>query len=86
MKVLLLVGLLAVVCVVLFVTGIISPKRSRTMQRSVDRLARKGERKGDRNAGRLGNLSRSGLAAMRRAANRSGRRGRKIHEQLTSNR
>jgi hypothetical protein len=84
MKALLLLGVLAVVCVVLFVVGVFSPRRSRRMQEGVDRLTRTGERKSDQKAGRFGDATERGLRLMRKAADRSARKGRDAHQKLTS--
>ena len=84
MKVLILIALLAVVCVILFVTGVFSPKRSRRLERSVDRFADKGTTKGDRNAGRFGDASKGMVKRMRRAADASAKAGRDVHDRMTS--
>jgi hypothetical protein len=82
MKILLLAVIAAVVCVVLFVTGVLLPARSRRMQGHVDRLTSKGEQKGKRRAGRLGDLTGEALARMRRAADKSAEKGREIHDEV----
>jgi hypothetical protein len=83
-KALVLIVILALVCVVLFVVGAFSPKRSRRLQRSVDRLSGKGEAKADRHAGRAGDLTEEMLERMRRAADASARKGRDVHKRITS--
>ena len=82
MKVLLLAVIVVVVCVVLFLVGVVAPARSRRLQRSVDRLSRKGEDTSDRNAGRLGDANRMMLEKMRRAADASAEKGREVHDRL----
>ena len=82
MKVLVLVFVVAVVCVLLFVVGVVAPARSRRMQRSVDRLSRKGEDTSGRNAGRLGDANRKMLEKMRHAADASAEKGREVHERF----
>ena len=82
MKVLVLALVVALVCVVLFVVGVVAPARSRRMQRSVDRLSRKGEDTSDRNAGRLGDANRKMLEKMRHAADASAEKGRELHDRL----
>jgi hypothetical protein len=82
-KALILIVLLAVVCVVLFIAGVISPRRSRRMQEGVDRLSRWGEDKGDRRAGRFGDVSRKSLKKMRGGADASARKGREVHDRFT---
>jgi hypothetical protein len=83
MKTIFLIVLLGAVCVALFLAGVFFPARSRRMQRGVDRLSRKGERKSEGKAGRFGNLTRSGLRLMRRAADKSAERGRDVHGKAT---
>ena len=82
MKTLLLMAIGLVVCLVLFVTGIFLPARSHRMQREVDGLTRKGEQKSKRRAGRFGDLTGSALARMRRAANKSARKGRELRDNV----
>jgi hypothetical protein len=69
-------------CVVLFVAGVAAPRRSLRLQRWYDRVLRRGERKGDRNAGKLGDLTEKSLRASRRAGDASARSGRKVGEKL----
>ena len=83
MKAVLLILLLVLVCAVLFAVGILSPRRSHKIQRVVDRLARKGEIKGDRSAGRFGDLTQKGLKQSRNAADTSARKGREIHDRIS---
>ncbi|MDQ3985958.1 MAG: DUF6411 family protein [Actinomycetota bacterium] len=83
MKALLLILILLLVCAVLFAVGVLSPRRSRKMQRGVDRVARKGEVKGDRSAGRFGDLTQKGLKQSRNATDVSGRKGREIHDRIS---
>lgn len=84
MKALLLAVILLVVCIVLFLAGVISPSRSKKMQASVDDLSKKGERKGDENAGRLGDLTSAALEKSRDAADASALAGRGLHERITA--
>ena len=83
MKAVLAILILAIVCLVLFVTGLISPGRSRRMQAKVDRLARKGEAKGESSGGRVGDLTRTGVEKMRNAADASADKGREINRRLS---
>jgi hypothetical protein len=78
MKVILLAVIVVVVCIVLFLSGIFSPNRSRRMQKRVDHLSQGGERKAQK-AGRVGERTGSALRAARRAADKSARKGREIH-------
>ncbi len=71
-----------VLCVVLFITGAISPDRSRRWQGVTGRWLRKGESKGDESAGRVGDMTRDAFAMTRRASEASADRGRKLHSKL----
>ena len=82
MKALLLVVILAIVCVVLFIAGVISPRRSRRMQDGVDRLSLRGEDKSDRRAGRFGDVTRKSLEKMRGGADASAEKGREVHDRF----
>ena len=75
--------ILLVVCVVLFVTGIFSPARSRRMQAKVDDLSMRAENKSDENAGKLGDATRMGLERSRAAADASAKAGRAVHDKVT---
>ena len=79
MKALILGVVVLLVCAVLFVTGVISPGRSRRMQRGVGRVANKGKRKGDNNAGRFGDMTRDMLQHAHDAADASAEKGRELH-------
>jgi hypothetical protein len=79
MKVLLL-GL--VFCAVLFVAGFVAPKRSRRLQKGMDRILRKGERKSDRSAGRLGDWTEASLEKVRRVGDKSAEAGRSVRKKL----
>jgi hypothetical protein len=83
MKAIALILLLVLLCVVLFLTGVFSPWRSRRLQTKVDALSRRGEAKADRNAGTLGDLARDGLEKARGAADASARAGRSTHRALS---
>jgi hypothetical protein len=84
LKALLVVVVVVVVCLVLFVVAVFSPARSRKIQNGVGRAARKGERKGDRRAGRFGDLTRSVLRVSRKAADRSAQKGRDVRRKVVS--
>jgi hypothetical protein len=77
-KALALAAIVIVFCTVLFLAGVISPKRSRKLQKGVDKLARKGEVKADRNAGKLGDATQTMLEKSREAADASARAGRRL--------
>jgi hypothetical protein len=76
----LLVGLL--LCVVLFLAGLIAPGRSRRLQRAMDRMLRKGERKSDSSAGRVGDWTEGSLKKMRQAGDKSAEAGREVRRKL----
>ncbi len=83
MKALAVVAILLFVCIVLFVVGVFSPRRSRRMEQRVDDLSRKAEGKSDDNAGRAGDLTRDALEKARGAADVSARAGRRVNERIT---
>ena len=86
MKALLLIVVLLLVCMVLFLAGVFSPRSSKRMQGKVDGLTKKGESKSDKKAGRLGDLTRDGLEKARSTADASARAGRTVNEKLTDKR
>lgn len=78
----LLLPLLVIVCLVVFVVGLVSPRRGRRAQNAVAKPLRKAEGKGDRNAGRLGDFFRATTRLGRRAVEKSGRAGRWVHDKV----
>ncbi|MDP8956601.1 MAG: hypothetical protein M3N24_06560 [Actinomycetota bacterium] len=84
MKAVLLVGVLVVVCIVLFVVGVLRPGRSRRMQDRVDRASMKAERNSDRRAGRFGDVAESSLRVARKTADNSAEAGREARHKLRS--
>ena len=78
MRVLLL--LIVLVCVVLFVAGIVAPERSKRMQSWVGGKLRRGERGADENAGKLGDMTNTMLEKSRQATDKSATGGRKVRE------
>jgi len=81
MRVLLPVFLL--VLIGLFVMGVVVPRRSRRAQAWIERQLAKGERKSDESAGRLGDLTATGLELMRKASGASAEAGRSAHDKIT---
>ena len=77
-----LLVLVVLFCIVLFFAGLIAPRRSKRLQAWYDRVLRRGERKGDENAGKLGDLTEKSLKASRRAGDKSARAGRKLRNKL----
>jgi hypothetical protein len=83
MKALVLLGVLVVICAVLFLVGAFSPRRSRRMEKGFDRVALKAEEKSEDKGGRLGDATERGVDLMRRAADTSAEKGREAHQKLT---
>ncbi len=77
-------GIVLVICLVLFVTGVVRPGRARKMQDGVDRASAKAEEKSDRGGGPFGDATESGLRAARKTADKSAEAGRETHDKLTS--
>lgn len=77
-----LIILFAIVCVVLFLAGVVAPRRSRRMQHKIDELSLKAEQKGDDNAGRVGDAATRSLEKMRGAADASAEKGRELHDRM----
>jgi hypothetical protein len=69
-------------CAVLFVAGLVAPKRSRQLQRKIARFLRRGERKSGENAGKAGDLSRKTLKLVRRGSDESAEAGRGLREKM----
>jgi hypothetical protein len=69
-------------CVVLFLSGLIAPRRSRRLQARIDRFLRRGERKSGANAGRLGDLSRESLKLARHSGDKSAEAGRALRKKI----
>ncbi len=74
--------LLVLFCFVLFIASFVAPRRSRGLQRLYDRVLRRAERKSDREAGRLGDLTEGSLRGVRRAGDRSTEGGRSLRRKL----
>ncbi len=83
-QVLTLAGVVVVVCVVLFVTGVFRPGRSRRMQDGVARASMKGEEKSDRRGGPFGKATESSLRVARKTTDKSAEAGRDAHDKLRS--
>jgi hypothetical protein len=83
-QILVVAGIAVVLCIVLFVTGVIRPGKSRRMQDGVDRASTKAEEKSDRRAGPFGDVTGSSLRAARKTADKSAEVGREAHDKLTS--
>lgn len=75
---LILLGLL--LCVVLFFAGLLFPRRSRKLQEKVGKYLRRGERKGDERAGKLGDATNTALKKTRKATEHSADAGRAVNQ------
>lgn len=82
MKVAVLIVVAALVCIVLFISGVVSPDASRRLQRKSGGLARKGEERGARKAGKIGDMANRSLRKVRHTADRSAEEGREINERM----
>lgn len=83
MKALLPIVVVLLVCIVLFVAGIFSPRRSRRMQRRYSDLSKKTEGKSGDTAGPVGDITRTGLEKARHGADASARAGRRVNNELS---
>ena len=81
MKLLALVLVIGIVCAVLFLIGVLSPRRSRRLQALTGTLSKKAERKSEQKAGRFGDFTRDALRRSRHAADRSAEKGRRIRDE-----
>ena len=77
------VAIVVAVVVLMFVLGLLVPRISRRAQGKEDRALLRGEAKGDRNAGALGDAAEGGMKLIRRAGDRSAEAGRKVHRKVT---
>jgi hypothetical protein len=71
---------IVLVCIVLFLAGVFAPERSKKMQAWVAKKLRKGERKGDEEGGKLGDMTNTMLEKSRKATNKSAEGGRAVHD------
>ncbi|MDQ3933159.1 MAG: DUF6411 family protein [Actinomycetota bacterium] len=68
---------------VLFVVGLVAPRQSKRLQRGLGRQLRRGEDKGDRKAGRLGDWTETAIRWARKISERSAEGGRKLRRKLS---
>lgn len=80
MKAIVPIVLAAIFCAVIFVIAVVSPRKAKKVKRCSDRLFKKGERKSDEKAGRLGDATQKALEKTRHAVDKSSRAGTKVHE------
>jgi hypothetical protein len=74
------IGIVVVLAIVVFLLGVVAPRKSRRAQRVRDRVMKRGERKADRRAGKPGDLAKGGIHVVRRIADRVAEGGRRAHE------
>lgn len=77
-----LVVLVVLAVVVLFVLGLVWPRRSRHAQEKVKQASAKGERKSERHAGRLGDAMAWMIDGSRWVSERAAHAGRVTHDKL----
>ncbi len=77
-----LIGVVAAICVALFVLALLAPRLSRKPQAAVDRGFGAGARAAGHAPGRLGRWLPKPFRSSRRAADKSASAGRKAHRKL----
>ena len=77
---LLVLGLLAFL--VLFLIGVVVPRRSHRVQRKLEEKTRAGEERADERAGKLGDATSKSLELFRRGGVRSVKAGRRAREKI----
>lgn len=78
----LLVPVILLSLVVLFVISVFAPRKSRRLQGWIDDRLERGQEKGDRSAGRVGNWTAKMLALTQRAADKTSQAGRSLRDRL----
>ncbi len=78
-----LLALVVVFALLLFLVGLVAPRRSKRLQRRLDRKLRRGEDKGDRRAGKLGDWTETAIRWARKISDRSAEWGRKLRQKLS---
>jgi hypothetical protein len=78
----LLLPLLLIGLVLLFVAGVVAPRKSKRLQGWVDERLESGQQKGERSAGRVGNWTAQMLSFAQRAADRTSQAGRRLRDRL----
>jgi type II secretory pathway pseudopilin PulG len=78
------VAVIVVLVLVAFLLGVVAPQKSRRAQQVRDRVLRRGERKGDRNAGVAGDAAEGALRLTRKAGDRTAEAGRAVNEKVGS--
>ena len=79
----LLVPLVLISLLVLFVISAVAPRKSKRLQGWIDERLERGQVKGDRSAGRLGNWTAKTLDFTQRAADKTSETGRRLHDRLS---
>ena len=79
----LLVPLVLISLIVLFVISLVAPRKSKRLQAWIDERLERGQEKGDRSAGRVGNWTAKTLDFTQRAADKTSQAGRRLHDRLS---
>ncbi len=79
----LLVPLVLISLALLFVISAVAPRKSKRLQGWIDERLERGQQKGDRSAGRVGNWTAKTLSFTQRAADKTSQAGRRLHDRLT---
>ena len=79
----LLVPLVLLSLVVLFVISVVAPRKSKRLQGWIDERLERGQEKGDRSAGRIGNWTAKTLDFTQRAADKTSQAGRRLRNRLS---
>ena len=69
--------------IALFVVSAVAPRKSKRLQGWVDERLERGQEKGDRSAGRVGNWTAKTLDFTQRAADKTSQAGRRLHDRLS---
>ena len=79
----LLLPLVLISLVLLFVTSVVAPRKSKRLQGWIDERLEGGQEKGDRSGGRIGNWTAKTLDLTQRAADKASRAGRRLRDRLS---
>ena len=79
----LLVPLVLLSLILLFVISVAAPRKSKRLQGWIDERLERGQEKGDRSAGRVGNWTAKTLDFTQRAADKTSQAGRRLHDRLS---
>lgn len=79
----LLVPLVLISLILLFAISVVAPRKSKRLQGWIDERLERGQEKGDRSAGRVGNWTARTLDFTQRAADKTTKAGRRLHDRLS---